>query len=694
MTRSFSQTHELECSRCQTRYAADVWLIVDGAERPDLWARCLDASIHVTRCPNGHTVTIDAPLLVHDADTNRLVYSPTKTTPSERALDVGRQLVDRLYAALSPEALDEYPTRVDLTPYRFLPLELRREPVPASLHKDTGMAGSDNLQGVLEEIVGLVRPADMPRRIQLCKDALKVIRPGDEAEHWAWLWLTLGNSLTDSLLGNRAENLKRAVQAYESALRVYTRETFPQQWAAIQNGLGNAYVDLVGPDRAQNLERARGAYLEALHVYTRKSLPAEWAMVQNNLGNVYADRIRGDRAQNLERAIQAYAAALEVRTREALPEEWAQTTDNLGHVYADRLLGDHQQNLERAIQEYEAALEVRTRDACPELWAATQINLGNAYAERRAGERADNFEGAIKAYEGASDVYTSATAPVRWATVQLNLAALYMDRVDGDTAENLEEAIRTCEQALEVCSRETSPIEWAGVQTNLGNAYRQRTRGNRAQNHMKSIQAYEAALEVYSPDRLPNEARRVARSLAQVHIEWQDSERAHAALQRAVAAANHLYSSAFTEEGRTVEIVESVLLYQQMVVICLRLSPPRPLESLLYVEDGRSRLLRDQLGTLSFPPPSGVPAELLDKETMLLRAARDCENVLRQSFDSAKKQEWVAKAAATRAALESLWDSLARDYAALDYVALRRGENLKWSDIQSCLSLGAGGRHA
>ena len=686
MALSASRQIAVECSTCGAPFSADVWLIVDSAERPDLWARCLEASIHVVTCPNGHPMLLQAPLLIHDAARSRLWFCPPGDVTTAEAVAVGRTFVARLYERATPDALDALPERVDLLAYRLLPLTLAGLPVPDSLAGDRERPGSDPLAAVLQEIVALADSADRPRCIQLCRDALSVVRRLDEEQMWAWLWLTLGISLTDNLQGDRAREIEEAIGAYEAALQVYTRAQFPEQWASIQLNLANAWSLRHEGGRRENIERALATQEDALAVYTRADHPTVWATLQNNLGNSYADRIAGDRADNIERAIAAYQRALEVRTRDDMPVDWAQSLDNLGHAYADRAaLADRSPNLERAISAYLEALHVRTREALPREWAETQINLGTAYADLADG-RGEYVDRAIQAYESASEVFTRDRAPERWAALQLNLASVYSHRTHGDPADNVEQAIRVGCSAFDVFTRDTSPIPWAALQNNLATLFREWTAGDPVQNRANAIFAYEAALEVYTPDRLPNDARRVARNLAQVHIELSDWDRAFDALSRAIDAAGHLYGSAITEEGRTVEIVENVNLYQQIIVVCLRLTPARWFDALRYAEEGRSRLFRDQLGTLAFAAPAGVPPALLQEEAALLRAARNCDEMLRGSHGTGDRQQWVDEAIRTRAALTALWDRLAREYGAPQYVALRRGETVTWEDIRGCLS--------
>jgi len=381
------------------------------------------------------------------------------------------------------------------------------------------------LPALLQELQGLNRLSDMPRRVELCKTALGLV---DHVQRnlWARLQMMLGNSLAQNPLGPRANNIDLAIDHYNQALQVYTCEAFPEQWAGTQNNLAAAYSDRIRGERAENIDLAIYHYNQALQVYTRDAFPEDWAMTLNNLAIAYSDRIRGERAENIDLAIEHYNQALQVYTRDAFPEQWATTQNNLAAAYSDRIRGERAENIDIAIDHYNQALQVRKRDAFPKQWATTQNNLAAAYSNRIRGKRAENIDLAIDHYNQALQVYTCDAFPEKWAGTQNNLANAYSDRIRGERAENIDIAINHYNQALQVYTRDAFPGKWAMTRNNLANAYRNRIRGERAENIDIAINHYNQALQVYTRDAFPEDWAMTRNNLALAYIDRIRGERA------------------------------------------------------------------------------------------------------------------------------------------------------------------------
>lgn len=375
----------------------------------------------------------------------------------------------------------------------------------------------DRLKKIFEELDRPTGLSELPRRIELCRQALAMISRETQSELWAMLQDDLASCLAQTSMGSRVENLEQAIHHFKLALEVRTRQRYPTEWASTQNNLATAYRERIRGERAENIEWAIDLYRQALQVRIRSAFPLEWAMTQNSLAGVYYLRIRGERSENLERAIQYFEQVLEVRTRHGPPQDLASTQNDLATAYRERIRGERAENIEKSIQYYEQALDARTRAADPERWALTQNNLGNAYCKRIRGVRAESIELAIYHCRQALEVYTRHAFPHDWASVQDNLGNAYRYRIRGDRLQNIEQAIYHCQQALTVRTRQALPNDWAQTQNNLGNAYRYRLRGDREQSIEQAIHQYKQALEVYTEQKYPEDWAQVQNNLGNAY---------------------------------------------------------------------------------------------------------------------------------------------------------------------------------
>jgi len=411
----------------------------------------------------------------------------------------------------------------------------------------TDVSSPGELPALLQELQGLNRLSDMPRRVKLCQTVLGMVDRNAQPELWAVMQIELGNSLAQNPLGSHAENIDLAIGHYNQALQVYTLEAFPEDWAGTRNNLANAYSNRIRGDCIDNIDLAIDYYNQALQVYTRDAFPEDWAMTQNNLAIAYSNRIRGDRAENINLAIDHCNQALRVYTLEAFPEEWAIIRNNLAVSYSDRIRGDRAENIDLAIDHCDQALQVRTLEAFPENWAMTQNNL----------------------------------------------AAAYSDRIRGDRAENIDLAIDHYNQTLQVYTLEAFPEKWAMTQNNLANAYSNRIRGDRAENIDLAIDHYNQALQVRTLKRFPGNRRQTLRNLGHLHFTEQSWKNALAGYDGAIEAGNAVLAEAHTEVGRKAEVSETSRLYARSTYCLLKLEQVD--KAVIRLEEGKTRLLTETL---------------------------------------------------------------------------------------------------
>ncbi len=104
MAISYAEHVPLTCPRCGAEFSAEIYIIVDAVERPDLVSHMLDDSLHDSRCPQcGQTGRVPAPLLYHDSKNARVLLAVPPDMPEAEWREVGQNLLWTLIGAL-PEA--------------------------------------------------------------------------------------------------------------------------------------------------------------------------------------------------------------------------------------------------------------------------------------------------------------------------------------------------------------------------------------------------------------------------------------------------------------------------------------------------------------------------------------------------------------------------------------------------------------
>jgi CHAT domain-containing protein/tetratricopeptide (TPR) repeat protein len=495
---SLAQAQNITCPNCQHTFEFNLWLVVDLTEHPHLLANLQQGTLHTVICPNCHTKLgeADVPILLYNAQNSPvLIFSPAQQTSKEQDQEQFDQLMgylaQQLQANWTQDWLQQY--------LQIIP----RPGLLQFLSATVSETPSNNLQQLLQQMVSLTQPQQLPQRIIIIQQALQLVDMQTQPQLWGALQVELGNNLLEYPLVNKTNNIEQAIVHYQFALMVLTREAFPEQWAMTQYNLANVYKDHIVGSQAENLERAIEHYQLALAIYTRVAFPQNWAQTQNNLGLAYANRIGGSRAENLERAIEHYQLALTIYTREAFPQDWARTQNNLALAYANRIVGGRTENMERVIEHCQLTLAIYTRQTFPQDWAKAHYNLGTAYLHRIAGSRVENLEHTIKHYQHTLDFYTREAFPQEWAQTQNNLAIAYTNRIAGSRAKNLERAIEHCQLALAIRTRKDFPQDWAVTQNNLANAYSDRIIGSRAENLELAIKHYQMALTILTREDFP-----------------------------------------------------------------------------------------------------------------------------------------------------------------------------------------------
>lgn len=154
---SHAEPATLPCRQCGEPFTADVWVIVDTDERPDLLLLLRAGTLHDLRCPAcGHTATLNAPLLVcRPGAEPPLLFSPARGDERERDEEQAAALVGMLRAHMGGAWRDEWVARGLAGAAReALPLLLGDDPATAA-----ALAAATNPAGAPDEVPPAVREA-------------------------------------------------------------------------------------------------------------------------------------------------------------------------------------------------------------------------------------------------------------------------------------------------------------------------------------------------------------------------------------------------------------------------------------------------------------------------------------------------------------------------------------------------------
>ncbi len=383
---SSSEQITIPCPQCHRPVPADIWKALDLAKNPELRQQVLQGQLQHLHCP--HCQALALPFAVHDPVGQQVIfYIPENLPlPPEIIPHIQEQLGNALMltmegpppeyilnhtvcrdaeelkellreraseASPNPETdrLTEFSRMLeDVTPDQRQTLlsimqtatdeeslirSLSKHPDLLAALQSVGQEFADeaislDLQNILDELDQPVRIPDMPRRVQLCRKALNLLSRQQDPQLWAALQKEFGDSLQQSLLGERAENLEQAIATYQQALEVRARTALPVEWAETMQNLGNAYLYRIRGERAENLEQAIDAYNQALTVLTLVHFPGNFLNIHKALGSVYFDKQRWNEAHAaFAHAIEAGQMLLETAYTEAGRQAEVEETSRL-----------------------------------------------------------------------------------------------------------------------------------------------------------------------------------------------------------------------------------------------------------------------------------------------------------------------------------------------------------------------------
>ncbi|MFZ1594463.1 MAG: CpXC domain-containing protein, partial [Anaerolineae bacterium] len=653
MTHSVAQSITLTCPACRRPFPAEVWLIVDTAERPDLLARIQDGSLHAIPCPHcRHAGAVDAPLLLYrPGEMPPILFSPAAQTTTEQDQEHARGLLGLLHDRLGSEWQDAWLAQgLSGVPRQLLPAALSNDPEAALRELQ------DDLQSEIERL-----QREDPTANERLQAAAREAQEAMSNPFWASLQALLQTDSMASLLHVAQDH--PALLTDESAARIAEAAANARRQGAEQaaNDLEQRYQLLRNTQRAaqeaglspEQTLAATTALEQGLH--DSPDLAGVFALGQTIQTFINArtwddsqqiveqhPELLSDKADVLfgqliaaTQASQVDGGAAELeehrdllrRCREVgiprafaekvLPPEALAEAERLGlapeeFLAAARAAQDMPPALREVLAELAANgaeihsaedleralasrpdLQAKLEAAAPARGFDVPSELQSILEQLARPARITDMPQRVQLCRQALALLRSEQNAPLWAGLHVKLGNSLAQNPLGDRAENLEQAIAAYRQALEVMTRQAMPVEWATVMMNLATAYSDRIRGDRAENLEQAITAYRQALEVFTPEGLPDYCRRAARSLANLCF----AERRYALVvdpyRLAMQATDTLLQASLVRGSKEVELREIQGLPANAAYALAQLG--RLPEAIVVLEQGRTRLLAEAL---------------------------------------------------------------------------------------------------
>jgi len=550
-------------------------------------------------------------------------------------------------------------------------------------------------QGPLNRLLALPEAAPADERIHWANLASGDVDLKEEPDFRGLVDFHLGWGFYDKAEDGSDEARDLAIAHFENAEEAW-------QWAdslfgprfkgLVQEYLGRLYLDRRHRDRIQDTETALSWFQKAYETFGEDTPPKRLALSML-LAKTYLSRIKGERLRNIEESIYYYHQAHTLAQQLEEEERLGDIEHSLAFAYRLRMEGDSEDNYEQAMAWAGRALERFCRHESPEEWARTTGELATLYAHRQRGDRAANIERAIDYAYQALEVYRPDTHVRQWLLVQLTLGNMYCDRIRGTRAENDKRAINCFRNVLGHCDPESEPLRWTEAMNNLGTVYASHSTRLNDANYRAAIDCFRRTLEVRSPETMPAKTLQTATNWGNLDFWFGAWPQARAAYDTAVRAAENLYRASFSPQGKQAELAENTTLYQRLLQVCLE--EPDHRAALVAAEGGKARTFLDQMGQAAFPPPANLPSEQVEAEAELIESLRGGEQALsvlsggglllgeRSEEPSSAARDLLSQREEQLNALDAVWEEMARDPAAREYVAMRRGEPLAWRDMET-----------
>jgi len=517
MPNSFSQTAKLTCPQCQSTFEAEVWLILDCVEKPELLAQAAQGNLNTILCPKcGYDGQIDTPLLLYRTPWDRLVFSPAQGTNQEQDQEQAGGLLGHLAESLGTAWKDEWLQEVATIPREILPVYLREGPEPAREKLAAEQAArmeelrtSDPEAFLQAALQGWLIAPDINKKQTILKQTPELLRPEVD---------DLLKQMEDEAITDGNQEIAQFLQVHRGLLSRCREMGVEEAFKKVQQGGGNDNDLDVPPQFANDLEEATAAEQDYLReggglpaldraaaawkrILEHPDFPAAPERFQpvalNDGGGIFLRRYwAAGSPADLETALSLWQRALQLTSPNS-PDRPA-LLNNLGNGLRDRYARTSAlSDLEAAIQVSREALQLTPPNSPDRPSYLNNLGVGLRARYARTGALSD-LEEAIQVYREALQL-TPPNSPNRPSRLN-NLGNGLRDRYDRTGALiDLEEAIQVYREALHLTppNSPNRPMYLTNLGTGLSNRY---ARTGALIDLEEAIQVYREALQLPPPN--------------------------------------------------------------------------------------------------------------------------------------------------------------------------------------------------
>lgn len=316
----------------------------------------------------------------------------------------------------------------------------------------------------------------------------------------------------------------------------------------------------------------------------------------------------GDREYNQLRAMEHYLLTMDKVNPAQYPKEYATMKSNIGVLFLELVAWEKETNVEGAIRHLEEGLKYCPPELDEELYVLLHMHLGCAHLKRLFGYRQDNISTAIRYFEKALQIAKARRDPKRAIALLSNLSVAYREQAkaadDVTKIVLLEKAIDCMHSARGLNQPGSDAREMASTQLLLAEVYARLPASHPFSKEGRAPAIYRQCYEGLAPGQEPDIYATATRGLAKYYFDRDQWTQAWPVYRKAIHAAEELYRRNYFRTGRGNALADMTGLYDEMAYVLYRLG--RTPEALEMAEEGRSRLLREQLLLRAARPP-GVP---------------------------------------------------------------------------------------